>query len=71
MTQEPTTEHRHRRHYRHDSRFERWLNRVRSSRREKRKLLQLAVLVAAVLFAFVIGFYYFGPSFSNTGGEGG
>lgn len=70
MTQETRSEHRRRQDHRSQgSRFGRWLHRVRSSRREKRKLLQLVIIVAAVLIAFVIGYYYFGPSFTDSGGE--
>jgi hypothetical protein len=68
MPQEPTSQDRlHRHHTSRESKVRRWLYRVRNSRREKRKLLQLLILVAAVLVAFLIGFYYFGPSFSNSG----
>jgi hypothetical protein len=66
MTLEPKSEHRHRQQHRQGSKFKRWLHRVRTSRREKRRLLQLLFIAAAVLLAFAIGYFYFGPSFSTS-----
>jgi hypothetical protein len=56
----------HDRRQRHSSKFGQWLHRVRKSKREKRKLLNLIVLIATVLIAFAIGYYYFGPSFTYS-----
>jgi hypothetical protein len=70
MTQEPKSEPRRRlRSQQQRSKLESWLRRVRKSKRAQRKLLHLAIIVAAVLFAFVLGFYYLGPSFTFSGDE--
>ena len=53
--------------YQNYSKPERWLYKLRTSRRAKRKFLHFCVIFAAVLLAFMIGFYYFGPSFSSVG----
>lgn len=67
MTQESTSHRlRHRHHRRHGSKFAQWLYRVRNSGREKRRLRQELIIIVIVIIAFVIGFYYFGPSFSST-----
>jgi hypothetical protein len=66
MIQEQTSENRHRPQHRQGSKFKRWLHRVRSSKRAKRKLFHLLFILAAVLVAFAIGYFYFGPSFSTT-----
>jgi hypothetical protein len=45
-----------------------WISRkirlYRDSRQAQKKLQQLVILVFAVLIAFILGFYFFGPSFS-------
>jgi hypothetical protein len=45
-----------------------WLDRkirhYRDSRQAQKKLQQWVILIAAVLIAFILGFYFFGPSFS-------
>jgi hypothetical protein len=69
MNQEPQSEPRRRlRRHQQRSKLESWLRRVRKSKRAQRKLLHLAILVAAVLIAFVLGYYYFGPSFTFSEG---
>lgn len=47
--------------------FARKLRRIRESRQAQRQLQQLIVIIAAVLIAFILGFYFFGPSFSSSG----
>ena len=46
-----------------------WLDRklrhVRESRRAQTKLQQAVVIIVAVLIAFILGFYFLGPSFSS------
>ena len=48
-----------------------WLNRkishIRQSRRAQKQLQQVVVIIIAVLIAFVLGFYFLGPSFSSSG----
>jgi hypothetical protein len=55
-------------HHRNRSGIEEWLYRVRHSRRAKRKLINSIIILLVVLAAFIIGFFYFGPSFSSPDG---
>jgi hypothetical protein len=45
--------------------LDRKLRRFRDSRRAQKNLQQLIVIIAAVLIAFILGFYFLGPSFSS------
>jgi Na+/H+ antiporter NhaD/arsenite permease-like protein len=48
-----------------------WLDRklrsIRESQRLKKQFQQLLVIIAAMLIAFILGFYFIGPSFSSGG----
>ena len=50
---------------RNGSWLDRKLRRIRESRQAQKQLQQLVVIIAAVLIAFILGFYFFGPSFSS------
>lgn len=43
-----------------------WLSTVRHSRRAKYKLFELIICVIIIIIGFIMGFYYFGPSFTNS-----
>lgn len=40
---------------------------IRDSRRKQKQLKQLVIIIAAVLIAFFLGFYFFGPGFTAAG----
>jgi hypothetical protein len=45
--------------------FQRKMRRLRDSKRKQKHLQQLVVIIVAVLIAFVLGYFFFGPSFSS------
>lgn len=47
------------------SSLKREIRRIRDSKRRQKQLKQLVVIAAAVLIAFVLGYFFFGPSFSS------
>lgn len=47
--------------------LEKKLWRIRNSKQTQKQLKQLLIIIAAVLIAFALGFYFFGPSFSSSG----
>lgn len=65
MSQRTTTPTRNRSRHSNSSWFERKINRIRSSRQAQKQLKNLVIILAAVMIAFVLGFYFFGPSFSS------
>jgi len=61
----PSADNHSRRRRRSGSWLERKLRPIRDSRRAQNKLRQQLFIIAAVLLAFILGFYFFGPSFSS------
>jgi len=45
--------------------LKREIRRIRDSKRRQKQLKQLVVIAAAVVIAFVLGYFFFGPSFSS------
>jgi cell division protein FtsN len=45
--------------------LEKKIGRIRDSRSKQKQLQQMLVIIAAVLIAFILGYYFFGPSFSS------
>lgn len=41
------------------------LRTIRKSKRKQKQLQQTLIVIAAVLIAFALGFFFFGPSFSS------
>lgn len=46
------------------NRLEREIRHLRTSTQAKRKLTQALFIIAVTIAAFILGFYFFGPSFS-------
>ena len=60
-----STPKKHSRSPRNVSWLERKLNRIRNDRQLKKQLRHFLFIAAAMLIAFVLGFYFLGPSFSS------
>ena len=68
MPQQPASSSRRHSHRRDSgSWLEKKLWRIRNSKQTQKQLKQLLILITAILIAFVLGFYFFGPSFSSSG----
>jgi hypothetical protein len=67
MSRHPASSHNQLRRRRSGSWLDKKIRYLRDSRRAQKQLQQLILIVAAVLIAFVLGFYFFGPSFSASG----
>jgi hypothetical protein len=67
MPQNTATGSKSRSRRRNGSWFERKIRRIRDSRQAQKQLQQFIVIVVAVLIAFFLGYYFFGPSFSSSG----
>lgn len=48
--------------------FNRKLCRIRESHHAQKKLQQRLIIIAAVLIAFIIGFWFLGPGITSLGG---
>lgn len=62
----PDNQLRRRRRRTSRSPFSDWMNRVRLSKRERKKLTMQAITIVIVLLCLLIGYYYLGPSLSNS-----
>jgi hypothetical protein len=45
--------------------LERKIGRIRDSRSKQKQFQQTIIIIAAVLLAFILGYYFLGPSFSS------
>lgn len=61
----PDNQLRRRRRRTSRSRFSDWLNRVRLSKRERKRLTMQATTIVIVLLCLLIGYYFLGPSLSK------
>jgi hypothetical protein len=65
MAQHSSTSSRSRSHAsRSDSWLQKKIRRIRNSRVAQKRLKNTVIVCIAVLIAFILGFYFFGPSFS-------